>query len=86
MKYQLKDLLLQLKLDFLSNGDFSKHLDATIKDFLTVHQFEKIPKSFCVNFGEDLAKGRGEFGHSPRPFAKSSPKFTQNDFGIFSNW
>lgn len=60
MKYQLKDLLLQLKLDFLSNGDFSKHLDATIKDFLTVHQFEKIPKSFCVNFGEDLAKGRGE--------------------------
>ena len=60
MKYQLKDLLLQLKLDFLSNGDFSKRLDATIKDFLTVHQFEKIPKSFCVNFGEDLAKGRGE--------------------------
>ena len=60
MKYQLKDLMLQLQLDFLTNGDFSKRLNETLHDFLHVHQFEKIPKTFCVNFGEDLAKGRGE--------------------------
>lgn len=52
--------MLQLHLDFMTRGDFSKRLDVTIKDFLIVHQLEKIPKTFCVNFGEDLAQGRGE--------------------------
>ena len=60
MKYRLKDQMLQLHLDFMTRGDFSKRLDVTIKDFLIVHQLEKIPKTFCVNFGEDLAQGRGE--------------------------
>lgn len=60
MKYRLKDQMLQLHLDFMTRGDFSKRLDETINDLLNVYQYEKIPKSFCVNFGEDLAKGRGE--------------------------
>lgn len=67
MTYQLKDLMLQLQLDFLTNGDFSKRLNQTVNDLLTVHKFEKIPKTFCVNFGEDLSQGRGEcpnFRHS----------------------
>ena len=60
MKYRLKDRELQKKLDEISGGDFSKRLNETIDALLNVHQFEKIPKTFCVNFGEDLAKGRGE--------------------------
>lgn len=67
MAYQLKDLILQLHLDFMTNGDFSKRLNQTVNDLLNLHKFERLPKTFCVNFGEDLAKGRGEcpnFRHS----------------------
>lgn len=67
MKYQLKDLMLQLQLDFLTNGDFSKRLNQTVNDLLNLHKFERLPKTFCVNFGEDLSQWRGEcpnFRHS----------------------
>ena len=70
MKYRLKDRELQRKLEDLDDGDFTDfpiRLNETINDLLTIHQFERLPKTFCVNFGEDLSQGRGEcpnFRHS----------------------
>ena len=59
MTFRLKDRELQRKLEDLEDGDFTDfpiRLNETINDLLNGHQYEKLPKTFCVQFGEKLSK------------------------------